>query len=223
MINIENWMMELTDKLKACFKNRLSFVGLQGSYQREEAHPDSDIDAVVILDTLSIDDMIAYREILSAMPENDKACGFIAGKQELMNWPKHELFQFEQDTRSYHGTLHELLPSIENQDVIDSAKISASGLYHSCCHTAVHAPLNIDALKSLYKSAFFLLQAIYYLRSGVYVRTKAELLPLLKGDELEVLNISMNWNTCINRILANPDIYFDLLLRWSKAILDTRF
>jgi hypothetical protein len=57
------------------------------------------------------------------MPDNDKACGFISGKQELMNWAKHELFQFEQDTRSYHGTLHELLPHIENQDVIDSAKI----------------------------------------------------------------------------------------------------
>jgi hypothetical protein len=223
MINIDNWMIELTDKLKACFTDRLSFVGLQGSHQREEARPDSDIDAVVILDILSINDLIAYREILSAMPENDNACGFIGDKQTLINWPKHELFQFERDTHSYHGILHELLPSIENQDVVDGVKIGASGLYHSCCHTAVHAPLNIDALKNMYKSAFFLLQAIYYLRSGVYVRTKKELLPLLKGDEQEILNISMSWNTCSNIILANPDMYFDLLFRWSKTILDTQF
>ncbi len=223
MINVDNWMIELIDKLKTRFNNRLLFVGLQGSYQREEAHPDSDIDAMVILDTLSIDDLIAYREILLTMPENDKACGFIAGKQELINWAKHELFQFEQDTRSYHGSLHELLPNIENQDVIDSVKISASGLYHSCCHAAVHAPLNINALKSMYKSVFFLLQIVYYLRNGVYVRTKRELFPLLKGDEQEILNISMNWNSYNNIILANPDTCFDLLLRWSKAILNTQF
>ena len=147
MINADSWMVELTDKLKAYFKNRLLFVGLQGSHQREEAHQDSDIDAVVILDTLSIDDLIAYRKILLTMPENDKACGFIGGKQELMNWPKHELFQFEQDTRSYHGILDELLPNTEHKDVIDSVKISASGLYHSCCHAAVHFPLEYWRLK----------------------------------------------------------------------------
>ena len=223
MVNTDNWMSELTDNLKAHFKNRLLFIGLQGSYEREEAHQGSDIDAVVILDALFMDDLIAYRKILLTMPENDKACGFISGKQDLMNWPKHELFQFERDTRSYYGTLNELLPKIEKQDVIDIVKISASGLYHSCCHTAVHSPLDTSALKSMYKSAFFLLQAVYYLRRGVYVHTKKELLPLLKGDEQEILNIGMSWNSCSSIVIENPDIYFDLMFRWSKAILNTQF
>ena len=223
MINPDRWMPELTGKLKAHFQGRLLFVGLQGSYQREEAHRHSDIDAVVILDALSMDDMIAYRGILSTMPENDKACGFIGGKRELMNWPKHELFQFKQDTRSYHGVLDEWLPGIEHTDVIDGIRISASALYHSCCHTAVHTPLSMNALRTLYKSAFFLLQATCYVDSGVYVHTKKELLPLLKGDEREILNISMNWDACSSMIIANPDVYFDLIFRWSMAILNTRF
>ena len=216
-------MVELADNLKAHFKKRLLFLGLQGSYQRGEAHQDSDIDAVVILDTLSIDDLISYRKILLTMPENDKACGFIGGELEMMNWPKHELFQFMQDTRSYHGTLDEWLPTIEYRDVIDSVKVSASGLYHLCCHTAVHAPLDISALKGMYKSAFFLLQAVYYLRNNLYVRTKKELLPLLKDDEQEILNISMNWSTYSKRIAADSDIYLDLIFRWSKELLDTHF
>ena len=223
MINVDRWMAELTGKLKGHFKNRLLFVGLQGSCQREEAHQNSDIDAVVILDTLAIDDLIAYRKILLTMPKNDKACGFIGSKQELINWPKHELFQFGQDTRFYHGTLDELLPSIERGDVVASVKVSASGLYHACCHAVVHAPWDMSALKSMCKSAFFLLQALYYLRSGVYVRTKKELLPLLKGDEQEILNISMNWDTCSSTIAATPDRYFDLIFRWSTAVLDTQF
>jgi predicted nucleotidyltransferase len=223
MINSDKWMAELTDKLKAHFKNRLLFTGLQGSYQRQEAHESSDIDAVIILDTVSIDDLIAYRKILSTIPQNDKACGFIGGRQELINWPKHELFQFKQDTLSYYGVLDTLLPTIERKDIIDSVKISASGLYHTCCHAAVHTPLDIDAIKDMYKSAFFLLRAICYLRSGIYIRTKKELLAQLTDHEREILNITINWNSYSSTIMTNTDIYFDLILRWSKEILNADF
>jgi predicted nucleotidyltransferase len=224
MINADKWMLELTEKLKIHFKNRLLFAGLQGSYQRQEAHEDSDIDAVLILDTvLSFDDLITYRKILATMPQNDKACGFIGGRQELFNWPKHELFQFKQDTLSYYGALDTLLPNIEYKDIIDSVKISASGLYHACCHAAIHMPQDTNAIKGMYKSAFFLLQALYYLRNGIYIRTKKELLPLLEGAEQEILTININWNAYSKTIMANTDIYFDLILRWSKEILDADF
>lgn len=148
------------------------FVGVQGSYRRGEQHNESDIDAVVILDTLFFDDLTEYKEVLLTMPENDKACGFISGKQELINWPKHELFQFKQDTRPFYRTLHELLPDIEDKDVADSIEISAPGIYHLCGHTAVHEPSNIDVIKSMYKGAFFILQALHYLRSGDYISKK---------------------------------------------------
>ena len=52
-LSIEDWMKDLTEKLKRQFGQRLLFVGLQGSYQRGEATADSDIDVVVLLDTLS--------------------------------------------------------------------------------------------------------------------------------------------------------------------------
>lgn len=223
MINADKWMTELTEKLKIHFKNRLLFAGLQGSYRRQEAHENSDIDAVVILDIVSFDDLIAYRKILSTMPQNDKACGFIGGRQELINWPKHELFQFKQDTLSYYGALDTLLPNIEDKDILDSVKISASGLYHACCHAAIHMPQDANVIKGMYKSAFFLLQALCYLRNGVYIRTKKELLPLLEGDEQEILTISINWNAYGSIIIENIDIYFDLILRWSKEILDAGF
>jgi len=55
MISIDHWMTDLTAKLKEAFSDRLLFVGLQGSYRRGEANENSDIDAVVILDVLSMD------------------------------------------------------------------------------------------------------------------------------------------------------------------------
>lgn len=223
MINAYDWIVELTDKLKIYFQGRLLFVGLQGSYQRQEAYPGSDIDAVVILDILSMDDLKAYREILSTMPHNDQACGFIAGRQELMNWPRHELFQFKQDTRPCYGILDELLPPLTRQDIINGVKIGACGLYHACCHSAVHNPNQISAIRGLCKSAFFLLQAIHFLSSGEYIHSKQELFALLEGDERELVRISMNWDACSAALLAEPDTYFELLLGWSGKILNSEF
>jgi hypothetical protein len=219
MINVNKWMMALTDKLEVHFSDRLLFVGLQGSYQRGEAHDGSDIDAVVILNTLSMDDLVDYRKIILTMPEPEKACGFISGQQELANWPKYELFQFKRDTSAYHGSLEDLLPKIDDQDVIDSVRISASGLYHLCCHAAVHAPQDVKSLEGMYKSAFFLLQANYYLRNREYIQTKRELIGLLRGDEKEILKISMNWNADKELISVNTDYYFELIFMWLKAIL----
>lgn len=223
MIQPDQWMNELTKKLKSRFSERLLFVGLQGSYQRGEAHEASDIDAVVILDTLSIEDITAYRALLQSMPERDKACGFIAGRQELFNWAKHELFQFEQDTHAYFGNLHLLLPPIERQDITASAKISACNLYHAVCHAAIHDSDPAEALKGLYKGAFFLLQLDYYLNYGVYLHTKKELFQHLSGEEREILSIGMSWHEHIEQVRANPDEYFARLLRWLSKTLNTTY
>ncbi|MEN6635013.1 MAG: nucleotidyltransferase domain-containing protein, partial [Clostridiaceae bacterium] len=157
MIQPDLWMKELTEKLIVLFEDRLAFVGLQGSYQRNEAHEGSDIDAVVIFETLTIQDIKAYRELLSTMPDGEKSCGFLSGRQELQNWPKHELFQFAQDTRAFYGDLSSLLPAFDRQDILQGTKISAANLYHACCHAAVHEGDPLDALKGLYKGAFFLM------------------------------------------------------------------
>ena len=70
------WMEKLVAGLHAAFGARLRFAGLQGSRARGEAGPESDIDAVVILDEVSLQDVRAYRALLEAMPEREKVCGF---------------------------------------------------------------------------------------------------------------------------------------------------
>ena len=223
MIQPDLWMNDLVEKLRGQFADRLLFAGLQGSYQRGEAHETSDIDAVVILNELSIEDIAVYRALLQSMPESEKACGFIAGRQELFHWAKHELFQFEQDTHAYFGDLHRLLPPIERMDIAASAKVSASSLYHAVCHTALHNSDPAEALKGLYKGAFFLLQLDYYLKNGVYLHTKKELLPKLNGDEQKILSIGMNWSEHIEQVRANSDEYVALLLRWLSKTLKTTY
>ena len=99
-IKIDEWLNLAIEKLQKSFKEKLLFVGLQGSYNRGEATPESDIDLVVILDKLSFEDLKEYRKIIDEMSNKELACGFISGKKELQNWSKCDLFQFFYDTKS---------------------------------------------------------------------------------------------------------------------------
>ena len=57
-----------------------------------------DIHSVVILDAFTYDDMQKYRLMLETLPEREKICGFVAGRDEVMNWEASDLFQFCHDT-----------------------------------------------------------------------------------------------------------------------------
>ena len=61
---------------------------MQGSYNRGEATPKSDIDLIVILETITFENLKTYKNIINSMPYKEKACGFISGKKEIQNWSK---------------------------------------------------------------------------------------------------------------------------------------
>ena len=86
MIDIKNWIAEFTNKVEQTFSDRVWFIGLQGSYGREEATDTSDIDVVVILDELRMNDLKTYRDMLDTLQNRQLICGFISGKDELLNW-----------------------------------------------------------------------------------------------------------------------------------------
>ncbi|MBP3925332.1 nucleotidyltransferase domain-containing protein [bacterium] len=191
-INIDEWLNLAIEKLQKVFKEKLLFVGLQGSYNRGEATDESDIDLVVVLDELSIEDLKEYRKIINEMPNNELACGFISGKKELQNWSKADLFQFFYDTKSLVGNLEDIIqpPSIE--DIKKSIKTSSETLYHAAVHSFVHSANYAEDLQNLYKMTFFILQAKYFIENNIYVKTKNELAECLDGTDKEILDICIN-------------------------------
>ena len=64
MFDLNQYLDQLIAACRAAFGERLQYVGLQGSYLRGEAHENSDIDIMIILDRFSVQDMDRYREIL---------------------------------------------------------------------------------------------------------------------------------------------------------------
>jgi hypothetical protein len=220
MIDIEKWMKEALEKLKECFSKRLLFVGLQGSYARDEAVEESDIDVVVVLNELSVPDLLLYRKIIQSMPYPEKACGFVSGREEIANWPKSDLLQFEMETIPWHGSLAGILPPLYDCDIRDGIRIGAANLYHAACHTYMHVveAERIEALNGFYKAVFFVLQSLHRLETGHYVKKKSELLPKLDGTRQKILLACMERDSFA---LSNADEFFGLLISWCGEVLKT--
>lgn len=221
MIEPESWMTAAVSGLTDAFGGRLKYVGLQGSYRRGEATESSDIDVVTLLDAVGRDDLDRYRGIVHALPEGEKACGFICGTKEFYHWPRHELFPFKMDTRDYYGRLDEFLPPIAREDITENARIGASALYHMLAHSYLYAGAEAlaEVLRGGYKSAFFVLQVTNYLKTGDYSNIKRDLAARLVGDEKTIAEISMDFS---GRVPAGSEQRaFDLLFAWCGNILAT--
>lgn len=215
MVEIEQWMSGLAGKMNHAFGLRLLFLGLQGSYGRGEPSEDSDIDVVAVLDRVELPDLDAYRAVVREMPEGEKACGFLCGAGELKSWPRYDLLAVARDTRDVRGKLADLLPPFSQSDLADAAAVGASGLYHAAVHTYLYGDRESwpGFLKEAHKGAFFTLRTLHELRTGENVRAKRDLLPLLFGDEREILAYSLSPG---DEPAAEA---FARLVRWSAAAM----
>ncbi|MBE6699780.1 MAG: nucleotidyltransferase domain-containing protein [Ruminococcaceae bacterium] len=187
MIDITIWMQNFLQTLNEIFKNRVWFVGLQGSYGRGEATETSDIDVVVILDELSSTDIQTYNTMLNTLPNRELICGFLSGKKEIVNWEPSDLFQFCYDTTPIKGSLDEVLSRVDESAVKRAIKIGACNIYHGCVHNMLHEKSE-DVLRGLYKSASFVVQAIVFLERGTYIKRQEELLTVARPDEQVIIN-----------------------------------
>ncbi|MBQ3518921.1 MAG: nucleotidyltransferase domain-containing protein [Clostridia bacterium] len=174
-------------RLQQVFCDRVWFVGLQGSYGRGEATEHSDIDMVVILDELTADDLKVYNRFLDTLPHRELICGFLSGKQELLNWDPADLFQFYYDTTPIRGSLDELLPLLDETAVQRAIRTGVCNIYHGCVHNMLYEKSE-EILRSLYKSASFVVQAIVFMQTGTYVKHQKDLLCVVTKDEQTIVN-----------------------------------
>ena len=181
------WMDAFVPALLEAFPGRVAFVGIQGSYGRGEAGPDSDVDLVAVLDGLGEAELAACRALLAGMPFARRACGFFCDRAALAAWPAFDALQLKLDTLPVYGSLEGLLPPTGPEELQEAARVAASALYHAACHTALFDAAPEEALPALQKAAFFALRLAHYRRAGRYVAAKGELLPLLEPGERELL------------------------------------
>ena len=213
MPKITSWINQFLQVLDETFGERVWFAGLQGSYGRGEATETSDIDVVVILDDVSAVDLQTYRTMLDTLPNRELICGFLSGKQELLNWEPSDLFQFYYDTKPLKGSLDELLELLDDAAVNRAIKSGVCNIYHGCVHNMLHEKSEA-VLRGLYKSASFVVQAICFAQTGTYVSRQEELLAAVSPDESVMVDTFL-------KLKQGGEMDFDkmseTLFAWSKS------
>ncbi len=218
--DINNYCEKLKEELLSAFGERLCYIGLQGSYLRGEATDKSDIDIMVILEGLTACDMNLYHNVLDKVGYSDRACGFICSREDMKNWNPLEICQLKFTTKDIYGTLSRFLPVWTRADEVNYVKLSLNNLYHALCHSYIHA--DRDNLKSnlpnFYKSAFFILQNTYYLETGEFVLTKAELAEKLNGKEKTIMEAVLLFD---NGATVDFDTHYDMIFSWCQRKLNS--
>ena len=212
MIDINVWMNDFLQKLNEVFANRVWFVGLQGSYGRGEATETSDIDVVLILDELNASDIPTYQDMLDTLPYRELICGFVSGKDEILNWEPSDLFQFYHDTTAIKGSLDDLLPLIDQVAIDRAIKMGACNIYHGCVHNMLHEKTE-DILKGLYKAASFVVQAIVFKQTGNYIKHQSQLLQVASAEERMVIETFLKYK---NGEVVDFNEASRMLFEWSK-------
>ncbi len=218
MIDVSNWMDTFLKTLQETFGDRVWFVGLQGSYGRGEATETSDIDVVVILDELSAKDIEAYNRMLNILSHRELICGFLSGKDELLNWEPSDLFQFYYDTKPILGSLDSLLPLIDTAAVKRAIKTGACNIYHGCVHNMLYEKSE-EILRGLYKSAAFVIQAIAFQQTGTYISHQKDLLSVVAPDERVIVDTFI----CLkNGGAVDFESMSETLFAWSRKWMTER-
>ena len=212
MIDITAWMNGFLQKLNHTFGNRVWFVGLQGSFARGEATETSDIDTVVILDELSAMDVQNYNKMLNTLPYRELICGFLSGKDDIMNWEPSDLFQFCHDTTPIKGSLDEVLTLVDENAVNRAIKTGACNIFHGCVHNMLHEKSE-DILRGLYKSASFVVQAIVFKQTGKYISHQKDMLKIVSPDERVIVETFLNLK---NGGAVEFNTMSEMLFIWAK-------
>ena len=217
-MDIQVYLSRLIDGLPHTFGDRLLYVGLQGSYLRGEATETSDIDVMVIFDRVDAPTLDIYRDLLIAVGDYDRSCGFVCSREDMAAWNTPEVCHLLHTTRDLYGRLADFVPAYSREDVFQYVKVRVGNLYHELCHRYIHASreTNQSHLAMTCKSVFFILQNIHYLKTGRFVATKRELLEALEGEDREILTLSLRLSEGESPDFDNA---FAGLLRWCQGTL----
>ncbi|MCI8529848.1 MAG: nucleotidyltransferase domain-containing protein [Lachnospiraceae bacterium] len=218
MFRIDEYIAELINILKDSFGERLMYIGLQGSYLRNEETKNSDIDIMAVIDNLSVEDLKTYQKALILIGNFHKSCGFICSKADLEHWNPLEICHLLNTTKDYYGELKNLVPTYTIEDERNYVKLSLNNLYHEMCHRYIHADreCNSSSLPATCKSIFFIMQHLYYLSSGNFISTKQELLACVQDEDKTVLELSISLK---DNNSYDFDEAFSMLFHWCQNSL----
>ena len=150
--------------------------------------------------------------MLDSLPHRELICGFLSGKDDLMNWEPSDMFQFCYDTTPIKGSLDEVMAVVDESAVNRAIKIGACNIFHGCVHNMLHEKSE-DILRGLYKSASFVVQAIVFKQTGNYISHQKDLLQVVSSGERVIVEIFLSLK---NGGTVDFTLMSEALFTWAK-------
>ena len=221
---VDAWLAGFLAKLKERFGDRLIWVGLHGSWGRQEARPESDIDCMVVIDRIEDSDLYAFRDIVSSMPDAQTVgSGLLLSTAELREAPRFYLVQFFYGRRVLYGSLQGIVTPPGPEELITDIRLKASDNLHAARHYLLYPhdlPKVVHKLKYPFKNCFYALQSWLLLTQGKYVPAKNEILECLDNpDDREAVRVARDWYKLTNDLTVHAQYYIELLERWSRGMI----
>ena len=104
------------------------------------------------------------------------------------------------------------------REYLDAVK---ANLEAQLAHTYLYGKSSeqLEMLRTAYKSAFYLLMPLHYLRTGDCLTTRRSLREALTGEEQAILSVGCDWFSHQASFATHPDWHFDRLIRWYRQLL----
>lgn len=173
---------------------------------------------MAVIDGLTAQDLKSYRNALIRTGNYEKSCGFICGKDELLNWNPLEICHILNTTVDYFGRLSDIVPRYSRKDVADYVKVSVGNLYHALCHRYIYSgeEKSIQKLPLAQRDIFFILQNLYFLETGYFPRNRIDMREKLNSEDRKMWDIL----TAIQNIRGYDfDTAFATVLEWCGRAL----
>jgi len=222
---VDRWLEVYRDRLLEAFGERLVFAGCQGSWARGEGRPDSDIDAMAVLDRIESEDLATYRDIINGLPHPDHACGIFWSVDELRHHePRCEVVHHWYGIRVLHGSMDGKVEPPTDADLIAEIRLRMGNSIHAARHYLLF-PHDIAGkvhnLHSEFKYAPVTLRWWLLLTTGVYHAKTANLVAALTEPlDKEVARIALEWEDLAEDRSARLRYYIELLERWARDMLE---
>jgi hypothetical protein len=221
---VDAWLADFLAKLKDIFGDRLMWVGHHGSWGRQEAGPESDIDCMVVLDRIEDADLYAFRDIVTSMPDAQTVgSGLLMSIVELRESPRFYLVQFFYGRKVLYGSLQGVVDPPGPEELIADIRLKASDNLHAARHYLLYPhdlPKVVHKLKYPFKNCFYALQSWLLLTQGKFIPLKNEILEYLNNpDDNEVVRVARDWYKSTDDRTAHASYYIELLERWSRGMI----
>ena len=150
--------------------------------------------------------------MLDTMSHRELICGFLSGRNEIINWEPSDLFQFYNDTTPIKGSLDEVIAVVDECAVNRAIKTGACNIFHGCVHNMLYEKSE-EILRGLYKSASFIIQAIAFKQTGRYIRHQKDLLQVVSSNERAIVETFIYLK---NGGMVDFNLMSETLFIWSK-------